>query len=506
VTGVAIGASMRSSPKRTEAVVLHDVVVRDDVVHVDLYLPVAEKPAPFVVLAHDRGFPAPDERARSAAAAAVALQQRGIAVAVVMFDVKESSPLRHCADETAKAVRSIATRAREFGIEARPVLAGEDLGATLVSLLALDPILSVAARGVVTMNGVLDGEPMHLVRNDAPPFLVLTAHGESPHAAQSSRAFARALERTGAKGVWTHHVTSRDARTLANFSCDRNDVADLVAAFVRGDRTPGAPDGAFYVDDEWSASAPLSTEGFRADPRLVVRKPATDALRAQLARVMTDPRDLDPWPRATYDAIDLAAWLRAHPELGTGEFVVTENVRGEQLVLRRSEIEQKKPEIVIGIDDETNLFRMFVTYNVYRTYSWKPEAAKRSLLVRHVGGFIHVPDGESLATTGVDFALTPASFHVVSGDPLAAARTMPALVDRQGCLQCHAFRGAGARSHHLRATDGKLAEAFALPLEEYPNDVLRKFLFQQDEVAQMLGVGAIRVAEPAQLLETVSKP
>src|SRR5439155_14940685 len=120
------------------------------------------------------------------------------------------------------------------------------------------------------------------------------------------------------------------------------------------------------------------------------------------------------------DAIDLDAWLKAHPELGTGDFVVTENARGEQVVFSRSAIAQKKPEIVIGIDDETNLFRMFVTYNVYRTYSWKPETTKLSLLVRHVGGFIHLPDGDSLSTTGVDFALTPASFRVVSADPLAA--------------------------------------------------------------------------------------
>src|SRR5205814_119169 len=101
--------------------------------------------------------------------------------------------------------------------------------------LALDQRFGVGAiRGVVTMNGVFDGDdaPAHHVRRDAPPFLILTAHGESAHAAQSSRAFARALERAGAKNVHGHHVSSREARSLANLSGDRNDVADLVAAFV----------------------------------------------------------------------------------------------------------------------------------------------------------------------------------------------------------------------------------------------------------------------------------
>jgi hypothetical protein len=509
VTGIAVGASLRSAPaaKRAEAVVMHDVVARD-AVRVDLYLPVraANQQAPFVVIAHDRGFPAPDERARSAAAAAVALQRRGIAVAVAMFDVKETTPLRRCAEETADAVRAIAARAGEHGIAAQPVLVGDELGATLVALVALDPKLGLAARGVVTMNGLFDGDdaPVSLVRADAPPFLVLSAHGESPHAAQSSRSFARALERAGAKSVRAHHVSNRDARSLANLSGDRNDVADLVAAFVRGEPTPGGPDGEFFVDDTWGASAPLSSEGFGASER----RPMTDALKRQLARVMTDTRDLDPWPRATFEAIDLGAWLSGH---GTGDFVVTTNARGEQIVMSRSEIERKKPVIVVGIDDETNLFRMFVTYNVYRTYSWKPETGKRSLLVRHVGAFLHFPDGSSASTTGGDFALTPASFKVVATDPLAPLRSKPfakVLTDEQGCAQCHASSGVGPRAHHLRATDGKLAEAYALALEEYPREVLRRFLFEQDDVAQLFGVGAIRVPEPArsQLFAAASAP
>jgi hypothetical protein len=34
---------------------------------------------------------------------------------------------------------------------------------------------------------------------------------------------------------------------------------------------------------------------------------------------------------------------------------------------------------------------------------------------------------------------------------------------------------------------------FALDLEEYPREVLRRFLFEQEEVAKMFGVGTIRV-------------
>ena len=217
--------------------------------------------------------------------------------------------------------------------------------------------------------------------------------------------------------------------------------------------------------------------------------------------------DLEPWPIATYDTIDLSDYLRAHPELGSGDWVEMTNARGEKVVLQRSEIDRQKPAIVVGIDDDRNLFRLFVTYNVHRTYSWKPETEPRPLMVRHIGAFLYQPRAESEAkgnpfrvTTLADTALTTASFRVTSKDPLAIARTVPKLLgatltNEQGCLQCHSLKGNGARAHHLRAADGQVAEAHGLPLEEYPRDVLRRFLFEQEAVAKSFGVSPLIVSK-----------
>ena len=534
LVGVVIGvvAAMRLRPapittapaQRSVAVVLHQVIARETV-RVDLFLPKpGASPAPWMVFAHERGWPAPDEKEREGAALADAMQRRGIAVAVVSFEIKEGWPITRAAEEVAEVVRELARRAPEHGIAAEPVLAGDELGASLVTLLALSaappaptppaPAAPAKIRGVIGMNGVYDdvGEP----RADAPPFLLLSAHGDSPKSAQSSRAFARALERVGAKDVRSHHVSARDTRALSNLSGDRNEVGDLVAAFVRGEPTPGGAEGAWAVAEKWSARAPLSSEPFwTGNERLVVRHPVDVRLRAQMLRIFGETmRDLEPWPAVTYDAIDLGDYLRAHPELGTGDWLEVTNVRGEKLVISRSEIERTKPRIVVGIDDEKNLFRLFVTYNVYRTYSWKPETEVRPLLVRTVGAFLHVPTdagtGAALHTlTLADFALTIASFRVVADDPLAAARKTPkavaaVLTNEQGCLQCHALRGAGARAHHLRATDGKLAEGFGLALEEYPPEVLRRFLFEQKDVAKTFGVGPLEVS-PATATELLAE-
>jgi hypothetical protein len=59
----------------------------------------------------------------------------------------------------------------------------------------------------------------------------------------------------------------------------------------------------------------------------------------------------------------------------------------------------------------------------------------------------------------------------------------------------------------MLALDGKPYGAFGLPLEDYPSDVLRRFLFEQDEVAKSFGVMPLWVEKTAaeQLLEIVNR-
>jgi len=512
-------ADAGGAPRATARV---ERVIARETLEVDLFVPTGQ-PAPWLLFVHERGFPAPDEKAREGAAIAVALQQRGIAVGVLSFAVKDGSPARGAGEQIAQAIRELSGRAAQLGIDPRPVLAGDEMGAALVASLALDARYGLApatVRGVVGLNGSYDGvgdpaaapdpdSPMRHVRADAPPFLLLSAHGDSPHAAESTRAFARALERAGAKEVHAHHASLRDAQTLGNLSGGRNDVADLVVAFVKGapkDADAG-PENAFALEEAWGARAPLSSAPFWADETLVVQRPTDARFRARLRSLYGEMmKDLEPYPLATYSAIELTTWLRAHPALGSGDWLAITNARGEKLVLSRAEIERTRPVIVVGIDDERNLFRMFVTYNVHRTYSWKPETELRPLLIRSVGAFLHVPaetepapaDGTLHPVTGADFALTTGSFAVLATDPLAAARTKSpavaaALTSEQGCLQCHTLRGEGARAHHVRARDGQLAEGFGLALEEYPPEVLRRFLFEQKDVAKGFGVGPLEL-------------
>jgi hypothetical protein len=87
------------------------------------------------------------------------------------------------------------------------------------------------------------------------------------------------------------------------------------------------------------------------------------------------------------------------------------------------------------------------------------------------------------------FALTENSFRKTKEDPLKAIRDVPkdveeALTFRNGCVYCHTFRGIGSRSHHVHALTGKPHGGFALPLESYPPEVWRTFMFDQEAVAK----------------------
>jgi hypothetical protein len=123
-------------------------------------------------------------------------------------------------------------------------------------------------------------------------------------------------------------------------------------------------------------------------------------------------------------------------------------------------------------------------------------------MIRPTGPFLFFPGGvpEHLRnSTLAPYGLTPGSFRFVEKDPLASVRHVEAslresLIGREGCLKCHALRGEGARSHHVRALDGQPHGGFALALEEYPPEVLHRFLFEQAAVAESFGVGPLKLA------------
>jgi hypothetical protein len=123
-------------------------------------------------------------------------------------------------------------------------------------------------------------------------------------------------------------------------------------------------------------------------------------------------------------------------------------------------------------------------------------------MARPVGGFIHFMEEppEEIVRQGPFYGLTETSFKLTEADPLAPLRGLPkpiltTLTTRNGCVYCHSFRGVGAESRHYGATDFKLHGGVALALETYPEAVWRRFVFNPQEAAKLIGASPNPIAE-----------
>jgi hypothetical protein len=199
-----------------------------------------------------------------------------------------------------------------------------------------------------------------------------------------------------------------------------------------------------------------------------------------------------------YDAIDLFALLDAmgSERVGSGRWLVLTNLRNERAVLDLEALRPYEPRVVIGLDGEKNLFRVVDLYQTQRRYSWRESKPDPWILTRSAGAFLYFalpPPTSVVSNTSGLFGLTLESFQLTDSDPLAALSDLEDadrnfLVREKACVSCHQFRGVGARAGHIRASDGELVGGFALPLEEYPPEVWRRYCFEQTEVAAELGV------------------
>jgi hypothetical protein len=209
------------------------------------------------------------------------------------------------------------------------------------------------------------------------------------------------------------------------------------------------------------------------------------------------------WPLEQFHAVDLFAYLALLPpeQVGRGDYLIVTNVRNEKQFWKRQEIEPYKPVIVVGIDEERNLFRLGTFSHALREYSWKP-GPRPPMMARPLGAFIYFLEEppRQLWPHPSHYALTQDSFRLVERDPLASLREVPVgvyetLTFRNGCVYCHTFGGVGSQSHHILASTGAPHGGFALALEAYPPEVWKEFVFNQVEVAKKIGASPNLVDE-----------
>jgi acetyl esterase/lipase len=509
----------------------------------DLYLPDPADEAPPLVAFVYSGFWSRADRGRVVeSGVARALQSEGVAVAVIRHRLAPRHRHPAFVEDAARAVAWLVENADAHGYDAdRLFLAGHSSGAQIAALLALDPrhleaagVAPQAIAGVIAVSGVYELEPGELpealeelaglafadararreaspvrhARAEAAPFLVLAARNDVPGLAAAGARFSLALREAGHPSAETFVANGRDHLSILDLSDLRNPARQHVLAFLGLSQLPGEMAELYEGRRHWRAPA-VSTEPFWESGASVRSHPVDERFLIEVNRTFASrggPPRLRP---ARFHAVDLFGYLDAlgTGATGSGRYLVLENARGERSVWDLEAIRAYRPVVVVGLDEEKNLFRLVDVYHTEREYTWRGQP-ERKLLARPLGAFLYFldepPEPVGPAVFG-RFGLVPDGFRLEARDPLARLRDLPEplfelLTRDKACVSCHSFHGVGARAGHIRLRDGERVGGFALPLEEYPAEVWRRYVFEQGDVAREIG------ATPVDLDETVKSP
>jgi acetyl esterase/lipase len=537
-----------AAPARADGRLLEGVAyagASDGVRTLDLYLP--DRPPggalpPLVVFLHSRFWDRADRERDVAHRFARPLQRAGVAVAVVRHRLAPAHVHPAGARDAAAAVAFLIAHAGEHGYDAdRITLAGRSSGAHLAALIALDPgylaehgVSPDRIHGVAGWSGVYDldppagaipdevralyagafgdaaarraASPLQLARADGPIFLLLVAEHDLPGARDDAFRFSEALREAGHPAAETFLEMGRDHWSMLDLASEASPARRHLLALLGVDETDGSILDIFATRRFWRDPS-FSTAGFWEDAEHVTSHPPDTRFLDALNLLFARPGAPHPLRPARYHALDLLDWVERHVP-GSGDFLTLENARGERLVWQRSRLRAARPRLVIGLDEERELFRLTTWYHTLRRYSWRDAAPERWVLARPLGAFVHFPEPPPAdLEPGVvgRFAIEPAGIRISDEDPLAPLRDLPAdeqalVAGELACVSCHGFRGTGARAGHLRARDGERVGGFALPLEEYPPEVWRRYCFEQAAVAAEIGATPVPLGERARRL------
>ncbi len=334
------------------------------------------------------------------------------------------------------------------------------------------------------------------------PRLVLLTRDGGPRAfAISARRLAKGLRAAGAP----HANDIVLPRNSAVEAWGRSDVAYHVILDAIGAKT--LPQRLTdQLEAELRAKAPAFNNDRIWESGVTVEKHAIDeAFLKSFGWLYADRLELlRAFPLESFYSVDLLDYLDRLPEsvAGRGDHLALTNVRGQRMDLTREQLQRIRPRLVIGIDDERNLFRFAAAYQTRRDYSWMdPGQGPRPWLIRPLGAFLYVPDEADarevfpVLNTTSRFSLITAGLRWQEADPFEPFSDLAAptrqMLRRSGCTECHAFRDVGGLGYHIGALSGQPESGLALPLMDYPPAVLERFLFDQKAVAQRIGVNAV---------------
>ncbi|WP_038166756.1 alpha/beta hydrolase [Verrucomicrobium sp. BvORR106] len=229
----------------------------------DLYAPAGSKePLPVIVWFHGGGITGGDKGSKDTAAVAARLAQDGFLVASVNYRLSPKATYPAYLEDAAAAVAWVLKNAAAHGGDPKRVfVAGHSAGGYLTTMLALDarylgrhnlkpedirgyiPVAGQmithaavrAERGIEKGTMIVDeAAPLHHVRKDIPPMLILYAEKDMAMRAEENRFFAEALTSAGCKSFQIQQVDGHDHGGVGNRMADADDTGRaMMIKFIR---------------------------------------------------------------------------------------------------------------------------------------------------------------------------------------------------------------------------------------------------------------------------------
>ena len=354
--------------------------------------------------------------------------------------------------------------------------------------------------GVVLLGPPAEEISIPAVSAGASPLLVLAEEAEDAESILKAALLTRAI---AAKGAFAR-LRFVDQGMLNPDAIHTGTVLSVLH-FIRGDLPSGNAevelfDLLFDAEFTWPTLPPNNSK-LREKADLVSTRPMHDAVKKMLAfHYRFKPHKIHQWPMATYESFDLLAYRdRTAPG---ARYVILRNRVGMIFVLDLEVFGAYGPEIVVGIDDEPNMYRVNWFYRTNRMFSWRSE--RQNLSARPLGPFLSfrkpLPDDLTvpiypllvLHLGGIAFS-NKNPFEAIS----AYSDTVQRVITKDNkCIHCHQIEGMGGSAYHLDAMTAQPQGGYALPLADYSEEVMRQFVFDQEAAAAKVGVTPNAV-EPA---------
>jgi len=236
----------------------------------DVYLPPRpEGPFPLLVWFHGGGLKGGSKTSPDTVRLAQSLAEQGVGVVVAGYRLNPEVRFPVYLQDAAQAVRWAVDHAVSLKAQPQVFVGGHSAGAYLAALLAMDSsflteagVASDRIAGVIAMSGQMmthftvaeergisnkvltadDAAPIHHLRNDHPPLLLLIGDNDWPARLEENLYFCAALRKVGESGrVALSVVAGRDHAGILHRAAEPGDPAgEVMLRFLKGRGLPDA--------------------------------------------------------------------------------------------------------------------------------------------------------------------------------------------------------------------------------------------------------------------------